>query len=75
MPDSVSKTGFNEFEVQLLDTAGAACTTGKEIENHVAIYRKAKENPASALMICSSSDRVDKIIHDEMKFCLAMYGP
>ena len=75
LPDGVSETGFDEFEVQLFDTAGAACTTGKEIQNHVAIYRAAKENPASALMICSSSDRLNKIIQDEMKFCLTMYGP
>ena len=31
LADSVSETGFEEFEVQLFDTAGAACTTGKEI--------------------------------------------
>ena len=29
--DGITETGFDDYEVQLFDTAGAACTTGKEI--------------------------------------------
>ena len=61
--------------MRLFDTAGAACTTGRDIENHIEIYKTAKENPASAIIICNSSDRFNKVTQDEMKFCLAMYGP
>ena len=57
-----SKEGeFAEYQMNLFDTAGASCTTGKEIENHIEVYKTAKENPASALIICNSSDRLNKI--------------
>ena len=59
----------------LFDTAGAACTTGKDVENHIEIYKLAHDNPASSIIICNSSCRLDKVTQDEIKFCLAMYGP
>ena len=73
--DYSSSGPFAEYDMQLFDTAGAACSTGKDVENHIETYKVAKDNPASALIICNSSDRLNKVTQDEMKFCLAMYGP
>ena len=66
---------YHEHQITLFDTAGAACTTGKDVENHIEIYKLAHDNPASSIIICNSSCRLDKVTQDEIKFCLAMYGP
>ena len=73
--DYSSSGPYAEYDMKLFDTAGAACSTGKDVENHIETYKVAKENPASTLIICNSSDRLNKVTQDEMKFCLAMYGP
>ena len=59
--DYSSEGDYVEHQMSLFDTAGASCTTGREVENHIEIYRVSKENPASCLIMCSSSDRLNKV--------------
>lgn len=71
--DYTAPQGFRSFKVKFIDTI-YACSTGKEVENHVKLFQVAKLNPASKIIICLSSYRLDKVVQDEIRFCHLMYG-
>ena len=59
----------------MIDTTGAACSSGEEAKNHVNLFLTVKNNPVSTLLVCSSDYRLNKVIQDELRFCLLIFGP